>query len=333
MKNKILLLVFILIAIIWFAISNQLAKNQTADQPQQKDHDVANLRLEWVHQSQFAGFYAAENQNYFRDSNLKVNLLPGGVDVSAIQSVIGGEEFGLAEGEQILVARSKGAPIVPLITIYRKNPSVFFSLKDSGIATPKDMIGKKVATVPDMIVLLHSTLKGQGVEPDQINQILVEYDITPLLTGEVDVWSGFVIDQVITAKNKGFDVNIIWPTDYGVNFPSMTLFTTEKMISEKPELVNRFVKATLKGWEYAYANPQIAAGYSLNYSDVLDLDFEEKLLIASKDLVKPDDKPMGTMDQSAWKEMQETLMQAGQIETPVDLDAMFALGKPFTPVE
>ena len=83
--------------------------------------------------------------------------------------------------------------------------------------------------------------------------------MTPLLTGAIDVWPGYLINEVLAAKEKGFDVNIVYPSDYGIDLYADTLFTTETMLKEKPDVVRNFVAATLKGWNTAIAAPEEAA--------------------------------------------------------------------------
>ena len=73
------------------------------------------------------------------------------------------------------------------------------------------------------------------------------------------VWPGYLINEVLAAKEKGFDVNIVSPSDFGIDFYADTLFTTEKMLKDKPDLVRKFMTATLKGWSDAISAPEDAA--------------------------------------------------------------------------
>ena len=277
-----------------------------------------------VHQAQFAGFYTAAQKGFYKDAGLDVSINPGGVDFPSIQMVAGGkEEFGLAEGDQIVLAREQGVPIVPLALIYRKNPSIFFSLKESGITTVNDFIGKNIGTKPDMMSLFEGMLKNAGVSPNQMKEIPVEYDISPLLSGKIDVFPGYTINETIVAEENGHDVNIIWPSDYGINVYSMALFTTEKMIEEKPDVVKRFTEATLKGWEYAYNNVDEAVAFTLLYDENLIYDHEKKMMQASLELIKPDDKPIGYMDEAGWKETEDVLVKSGVVNNPPDVSQMF----------
>ena len=107
--------------------------------------DAVTVRLKWFNQAQFAGFYVAQDKGYYKAAGLAVNIQPGGPDFPAVQMVTGGnEQFGVTGADQILIARSKGVPVVAVAVIYRRNPFVLFSLAKSGIKTPADFVGKKV---------------------------------------------------------------------------------------------------------------------------------------------------------------------------------------------
>src|SRR5260370_17484679 len=108
--------------------------------------ELVTLRLKWFHQAQFAGFYVAKEKDFYKSSGLNVDIQPGGPDFPAIQMVTGGnEQFGVTGADQILIARSKGVPVVALAVIFRRNPFVLFSLAKSGIKTPPDYVGKTIA--------------------------------------------------------------------------------------------------------------------------------------------------------------------------------------------
>lgn len=314
MKKYGLALAIIAVAIIVASIViSQRAQEQAGDLEQ------VSIRLEWLHQAQFAGFYVADRKGFYRDHNLDVTINPGGIDFPAVQMVASGsDDFGLEEGERILGARGKEVPVVALATLYRKNPTLFFSLKNSGITKAEEFVGKKVGTVPDTRLLLSKMLERAGVNESAVKIIPVEYDITPLLTGEIDVWPGYAINEPLLAEEQGYEVNRIWPSDYGINAYSMTLFTSEELIEKKPDVVRSFVEATIEGWNYAYNHPEEAVEITLSYSDQLNREHETKMMEASLELLKPDNKPIGHMDRKVWEEMQGIFL-----DQRINIDEMF----------
>jgi len=288
--------------------------------------DSGTVRLKWFNQAQFAGFYVAQDKGIYKAAGLDVNIQPGGPDFPAIQMVAGGnEQFGVAGADQILIARSKGVPVVALAVIYRRNPFVLFSLAKSGIKTPADFVGKKVGLKigGNEELIYRAVIAKAGIDKSQLTEIPVKFDITPLLTGDIDVWPGYLINEVLAAKEKGFDVNIIAPSQYGIELYADTLFTTEKMLKEKPDVVQKFVAATLQGWSSAMAAPEEAAKITVKYGDKLTYDHEFAMMKASIPLLKPDDKPLGYMDEAGWTSVQKLLLGAGFQKDPVNVAEAF----------
>jgi NitT/TauT family transport system substrate-binding protein len=288
--------------------------------------DAVTVRLKWFNQAQFAGFYVAQDKGYYKAAGLDVNIQPGGPDFPAIQMVTGGnEQFGVTGADQILIARSKGVPVVALAVIYRRNPFVLFSLAKSGIKTPADFVGKNVGVKigGNEELIYRAVLDKAEVDKSMLTEIPVKFDITPLLAGAVDVWPGYLINEVLAAKEKGFDVNIIDPAKYGIDLYADTLFTTEKMLKEKPDTVRKFVAATLKGWDAAIAAPEDAANITIKHGDKLTYDHELAMMQASVPLLKPDSKPVGYMDEAGWNAVQKLLLDGKFQKEPVEIAKAF----------
>jgi NitT/TauT family transport system substrate-binding protein len=288
--------------------------------------EAVTVRLKWLNQAQFAGFYTAQDKGFYKDAGLAVNIQPGGPDFPAVQMVTGGsEQFGVTGADQVLIARSKGVPVVALAVIYRRNPFVLFSLAKSGIKTPADYVGKKVGVKlgGNEELIYRAVLAKAEIDKSKLTEIPVKFDITPLLTGTVDVWPGYLINEVLAAKEKGFDVNIVYPSDAGIELYADTLFTTEKMLHDKPDVVRNFVAATIKGWNAAIAAPDEAAKITIKYGDKLTYDHELAMMKASVPLLKPDSQPVGFMDEAGWISAQKLLLEAGSQKQPVEVTKAF----------
>jgi ABC-type nitrate/sulfonate/bicarbonate transport system substrate-binding protein len=291
--------------------------------------DALTLRLKWFHQAQFAGFYVAKANGYYKAAGLDLDIQPGGPDFPAIQMVAGGnEQFGVTGADQILIARGKGVPVVALAVIYRRTPFVLFSLAKSGIKSPADYVGKNVGVKigGNEELMYRAMMAKAGVDTAKVKEVPVKFDIAPLLNGAVDVWPGYEINEVLAAREKGFEVNVLSPSSYGIDLYADTLFTTEKMMKEKPDIVRKFVAATLKGWNEGIANPEKAAKATLEIGgSKLTYDHELAMMRASLPLLTGDGGPVGAMDEAHWRSMQTLLMEGKFLKAPVDLSHAFTV--------
>jgi len=286
--------------------------------------DNVSLRLKWLHSSQFSGYYAAEKEGFYKEEGINAKLIPGGAETPSIQIVAGGsEQFGVSGMSQLIEARAQGIPVVALATTYRKNPLIWFGI-DKNIQTPQDLIGKKVGLTvgSNSDLLFRAMLKKTGVNIKDMEIVPVKYDLALLLEGKVDMYEGYLTDQPIAAELKGYKTYKLNPTEYGIYFYGDTLFTTEKVIQDNPDLVKRFVSASVKGWQFAYDNPEKAVDYVLTYSDQLNREQETLGMKASLELIKSDDKPIGTIEKDVVRQMQELLVDDGIIKSPIDLDKL-----------
>jgi NitT/TauT family transport system substrate-binding protein len=284
------------------------------------------LRLKWVHQAQFAGFYAAVEKGFYKDAGLEVEIRPGGSDFPSIQMVASGsEDFGVTGADQVLLAREKGVPVTALSTIYRETPFVLFSLKESGVATMKDLEGKTVGVKlgGNEELTFRAMSKNAGVKSSAIKEMPIKFDLSPLLSGQVKAWPGYVINEVLAVQELGHEVNIIKPNDYGINFYADTLFTKQELIEKNPEMVKGFVQASMKGWDYALKNPEEAAGFGLKYADNLKLEHEVNMMKASIPLLQPNNRPLGKMDMAAWDVLQKNLIELKFLKKEQPLDQVF----------
>jgi ABC-type nitrate/sulfonate/bicarbonate transport system substrate-binding protein len=288
--------------------------------------ESVTVRLKWLNQAQFAGYYVAKEKGYYSAAGLDVTIQPGGSDFPAIQMVAGGnEQFGVTGADQILIARSKSVPVVALAVIYRESPFVLFSLKKSGITKAAQFAGKniglKIGGSEELIY--RAVLKSVGVDKSALHEVPVKFDLSPLLTGQVDVWPGYLINEVLAAEEKGFETSVIRPADYGVAMYSDTLFTTERMLREKPQVVKDFVGATIRGWTDAVADPEGAARLTVKYGNKLEYAHELAMMKASVPLIRAGADPIGVSKAGEWETLQNMLVDAEFQKGKTDIDKSF----------
>jgi NitT/TauT family transport system substrate-binding protein len=295
----------------------------------EKPPDKVTVQLTWYHQANFAGFYVADRQGYYAEEGLAVTLLPlPGPGADTIALVMDGTaDFGVTFGAGMVAAHSQGRPITAIATIYRRYPLVFMTLADSGLARPHDFPGHTVRTlVPGgSAVVFRALMTRLGLDPDSVQEVDVGYDLSPFFAGQVDIFPGYLINEVLTARERGYQVNLILPDDYGIHLYGDTLFTTERLIQENPDRVLRFLRATLRGWRWAVENPQEAGPLALKYDPKLDAAHQVAMMEAQIPLVHTGEDQIGWMRAEVWQETHDILLKQGLLAGPVDVDKVYTM--------
>lgn len=214
--------------------------------------DRVTVQLNWFHQAQFAGFYAADQLGFYTAEGLEVSLLPlSEPNADVITPVIDGTaDFGLNPGTALVTARSQGQPVTAIAAIYRRHPLVFITLAGSGIARPHDFPGHTMRALPPTggaAIAFQAMMARLVLDPDSVRPVETGFDLSPFFASEVDIWPGFITNEVLVAREQGYQVNVILPEAYGVHTYGDTLFATEQLIRDNPDLVLRFLRATLRG--------------------------------------------------------------------------------------
>ena len=288
-----------------------------------------SVRLKWVHQAQFAGIYMADKEGYYKEENLKVTIEP--VDFEQMVSVDkvkeGKNTFGVGAANEVLVARSNGVLVKAIAVVFRINPEIFMSIGDVKVSKPQDLIGKKVGINPggsgDWI--LRAMIGKAGIDPSQIEMADPKtFDTLECLQKlGFDVCNAYSTDAIVKADMQGIKNSAIWPGDYGVPFYADVLFTTDDFIAKNPDVVERFVRATLRGWKAAIENPEKAADVTLSYDPQLQRDFQLGSLKASIPLIDTGGQPVGLMEPDMWQQMYDILLEQKVITQPFDVTTAY----------
>jgi NitT/TauT family transport system substrate-binding protein len=220
--------------------------------------DKVSIRLKWLHQAQFAGYYVAKEKGFYKDEHLDVTINPGGPQIVGENLVASGaDDFAHGGGiETAMTGREKGLPIVVLAPLFQKTPFLLVVKKSSGIQRLEDLRGKKVSMwFTGMQYIVRGMLKSRGIDPASITEVPQPVTMAPFIRGEVDVASVTPYNELQTLYEEGHkDLVLFDPADYGVIVPRDPIVTSDKMIRERPDVVQRFLRASLRGWKYALEN-------------------------------------------------------------------------------
>jgi len=268
--------------------------------------DSVTLQLKWTHAFQFAGYYAAKEQGYYREAGLDVNIVEALPGVDPVKNVLEGKaEFGVGTSA-LLLQRKAGQPVVALAVIFQHSPYVLIARQLSATQAVHDLIGKRVMLEPQADELL-AYLKKEGIPLNRITQVEHSYDPQDLISGKIDAIAGYATNQPYYLDRARPPYQIYTPRSAGIDFYGDTLFTTERELKNYPERVRAFREASLRGWKYAVEHPEemadlILAKYSQRHTRDYFL-FEAKQTIA---LIHPELIEVGYMNANRWRHIADT---------------------------
>lgn len=215
--------------------------------------DEVVIQLKWLHQFQFAGYYAALEQGYFAEEGLKVTLRERGPAHTAVREVLDGNaKYGVSDSV-LLLHHARGDPVVIVAAIMQHSANAIITMADSRLEQPRDLAGRRVAlheNDADGIDIL-ALLAEQGIPQGAFTRRSWDARVGGLISGDVDAISIYVTNEPFVLQELGHELNIISPRHYGFDFYGDMLFTTQDEAEQRPERVAAIRRAVLRGWTYA----------------------------------------------------------------------------------
>jgi NitT/TauT family transport system substrate-binding protein len=279
---------------------------------------------------QFAPFYVAADRGYYREEGLNIEF-DYSFETDGVKLVGSGElPFSLVSGEQVLLARAQGLPVVYVMAWWNDYPIAIAAPAGSGIESPEDLAGRQIglpgafgASYVGLRALLHAAgLSESDVTLDSIGFNQVE----ALAAGQEEAVVVYVNNEPLQLAARGYPVDVIRVADY-VQLASNGILTNERMLTEDPDRVRGMVRATLRGLREAIDDPAAAFQISMKYVEGLDqLSPEEQALqrdVLDASVAYWEASPLGFSDPQAWDNMQSVLLEMGLLTDQQDLSAAF----------
>ncbi len=213
-----------------------------------------SVQLEWKHQFEFAGFYAAIENGYYKDAGLDVTLKEYRDNLDISRDILAQKsDFGISSSSLIL-DKLKGEDVVLLSSYFKQNVLALATQKN--IKNIKDLKNKKIMALPYEMkhTSLGVMLEQNGIKNGDYTLVNHDFMIDKFVSGEVDAMSIFTTNQPYMLDKKGVDYNILNPARYGIFSYDLELFSSRKFINRHKKLVENFINATNRGWKYAFAH-------------------------------------------------------------------------------
>lgn len=285
------------------------------------DLEKVSIQLNWTHQFQFAGYYAAIEQGYYQELGLDVELREfdgkGAIEDYVIDGIA---NYGINDSS-LIVAKNKGKPVVIVAQIFQHSPSTLATLSSSNISTPFDLIGKRIMvdSSSENNASIIAMLKQADADTSSFSWQEQSYQFSALAKGETDAILIYKTDEPYKFSQENIDIFIIDPRDYGIDFYGDNLFTSETEVRNNPQRAQAVRQATIKGWQYALNNKKemielIEHRYNSRNKSHQHLTFEadeiSKIVLAKF-------IPIGSIARTRMDKIAETYYQLGMINNPM----------------
>jgi len=294
--------------------------------------DKVTLQLKWVTQAQFAGYYAAKQKGLYGAEQLDVTIRPGGLDIVPERVVAdGGAQFGLDWLPSLLSAREQGAPLVNIAQLFAYSGMRELAFKASGIKGAGDLRGRKVAVwFGGNEFALLATLEQYRIDPQKdVTLVQQPFDMNLLLQKQVDAAAAMTYNeykQVLDAGVKPEDLVVIDFNKEGTAMLEDGVFVKADYLkaAKNRDVAARFVRASLKGWEFCRDKPAECVDIVLKESPVLGRRHQTWMMAEINKLIWGPPRPttpLGKMDPAAFKRTADIALKFGVIKKPADASA------------
>ena len=314
--------------ILLFPIGLLLESCNSCNKP---NEETINLRLQWIPQTQFAGYIVAKQLGFYENEGLKVNLNPAGPDLKPQVTVANcSDQIGIGVPNQIISARTNGVPLVVIAQIFQNSPNRYVLKSKNKIDSLQQLKGKKVGLwLGGDEAEFISMLQTAKMTLNDVSIVAQEYSVVPFLQDQYVLSMVTVYNELNLIKKEGFQgdkLQILSPKDYNSAILGDMIFTTDKYLKENPETVKKFLSASIRGWKYCIENPEKALDIVVKYNPELNRSEQEYMLDACINLIKSGNyltNGIGYINEEDYINAQRILKNSKQIDKEVDIKTIF----------
>ena len=316
-----------------FAIVGLALFGLVAPATQARALDSVSLITDFGYNGRHAYFFVALDKGYYTAAGLDVKILRGQGSVDAIrQTGANNATFGFADAGSLVLARGNDQiPVKLAAIVYAKPPQGIFCREDSGFKTPKDLEGASVANPPGgaTVDMFPIYAKAAGIDAGKVKWVVASSESLPgLLVGKkVPCVGQFVVGEPLLKKQIAPEKLVRFGfLDVGLSFYGNGIVATDATLAAKPDLVTRFVEATIHGMRDAFANPDEAGAIIHKYHPEIDLDVGAGETRAVAELAQVQGQPLGLIDPARIDETIQVVKTAFKLNAPVSASDIYAPG-------
>jgi putative hydroxymethylpyrimidine transport system substrate-binding protein len=297
---------------------------QTRALAQEPELETISVALDWYPNANHAGLYLAQERGYYAEEGLAPDFYTPSDPTTVLQTVGAGRDtFGISYQTDVLLARAAGVPVVSVLALVQTPLQGIMVLTNSGITRPGDLVGKTVGYpgIPSQEAFLATMLEDDGATIDDVELVNIGFDLVPgLASGRIDAALGaFWTHEPILAEQEGYPTEILKVDDWGVPpYYELVITASEATVDDRPDVVERFLRATRRGYEDAIADPAAAIATLRAASPDLNVPVEEAGIALLAPAWTAGDVPFGTQTAARWDAYAAWMAERGLI--PADLD-------------
>jgi ABC-type nitrate/sulfonate/bicarbonate transport system substrate-binding protein len=296
--------------------------------------DKLVLQLHRAAQFEFAGYYAALWQGFYRKAGLEVEIKPGAPPeappIDPVREIAEGRaQFGTGT-VQLLIRVAQGQSLLLLAPIFQQSDARIYYRADGDFSSPGALLNGRVGRFPpsnSLDVELSTALQAEAIDPDKPRSLSVEpgQALADLASRRVDAVVGSVWELPWQARERSIAVKSFNPAGYRVEYYGDSLFTLQRLAKSDPAMVQRFREASVKGWDYALQHPdalaaRIFAELPVRVAVSDPAGFARYQTEVARKLTRYPDVPLGYSNPERWSRIQQSLIAIGAISRPADLD-------------
>lgn len=277
---------------------------------------LVNMQLGWILGGNQIGEVCAKQLGYYDQEGIELKFQAGGPNIDGVAVVAAGRfEVGqVSSSPSLMLAASQDIPILCFAVGAQEHPYTFFSLKKNPVREPKDIVGKKVGVQATGVILLRALLAKNKIPEKDVTIVTIGADMAPLLTGQVDVVTGWLTNTT-ALKVLGPDRVDLRLWDAGVRLYALPYYATKTTIETKGDILQKFLRASGKGWAFAHDNRDKAVELLVKeFPNLVAADEREALDVMLKYAFSPKtaEEGWGTMDPAVWQEQIDLYASLGQ---------------------
>ena len=292
-------------------------------------NDKVVLRINFTPWGMHAQYFGGRAQGFYAEEGIDLEIRPPAAgQQNEVFIATGREQFGVTNADAFVKAKGSGLPIVAVMADQPDNPFSVITSQKAGITTPEKMKGMKLAWFQANVMgLIEPVLAKGGLTRKDIDFVMVARgaEVQMLAAGQVDGLFGYSFGQALTLEEKGFPVNVMPVRDYGVQFYGTVIYTNEALLKSNPDLVRRFVRATIKSLIWTHDNIEQAVKEIVAVSPDRDLKLESRKLKMIYALYNSPDyaQRFGLMNDAKWQSSIDILANGGDLPKKPTAQSMY----------